>query len=69
MHSAPLRRAANRLELRALLAPVLSSIWDAKDRARYEGMSEAELAVNDLDRKAVEDRLRRRYRRGGVVTR
>lgn len=69
MHSAPLRRAATRLELRAMLAPVLSSIWEAKDRARYEGMSEAELAVHDLDRKAVEDRLRRRYRRGSAVKR
>ena len=69
MQTAPLRRAATRLELRALLAPVLSSIWEAKDRARYEGMSEAELAVHDLDRKAVEDRLRRRYRRGGSVKR
>ena len=61
MHSAPLRRAASRVELRALLAPVLASIWENKDRKRYAGMSDAELALHDLDRKAVEDRLRRRY--------
>lgn len=49
---------------RGLIEAALAAHFEAKDRARYDAMSDAELAVHDLDRDSVEDRLRRRYRKG-----
>ncbi|QIE57111.1 hypothetical protein G5B40_17695 [Pikeienuella piscinae] len=57
-----------RLSLAALAGAVrrgvraaLNRRWAAHDRRRYEAMTDAELAVHDLDRAGVAGRIRRRY--------